>query len=178
MARERVEKKENINLTVRKSVVVQPRRNFLKYYKVVRYWAEQKHKLNKHDLEMLYFLLDENLFTRTCFKRYDKIFEWDQNRFNRLLKADWIIVWRRGGEDKNRWTTYTLSLKAKGVIRSIYRKLNGEEDFSLDPLKNPVMKRDVGYVASTMQREMKYINAENRKERLTKVRMVREDIIE
>ena len=61
--------------------------NYLKYWRVVRYFINAKYGITQPDLEMLIFLYDEPYFTRAKFKEFDKVFSWDKDRFKRLVKT-------------------------------------------------------------------------------------------
>ena len=41
--------------------------NFLKYWRVVRYWVKKKYGLSQGELEVLLYLYDEALLPETCF---------------------------------------------------------------------------------------------------------------
>jgi hypothetical protein len=169
MGRRKPHPKEKVYLNVKKFQPVAPKRDFLKYYRVVRHWAKKKYGLSGPDLEMLYFLKGEHLFSTKTFEKYNNIFPWDEGRFKRLKRDGWITKWRTEGMDKNRWALYTVSVKGKRAITSIYKKLNGEEDFSMVPSKNPVLKKTAGFVDKTIAMQMKEINKENRELRLIAV---------
>jgi hypothetical protein len=56
---------------------------------------------------MMLFLFSERLFTRDCFTDFAMTMSWDTERFNRMLKDEWIIIWRkRTGMESN--TSYLL----------------------------------------------------------------------
>jgi len=165
----RIHKKEIVRLTVRHCQRVEPKRNFLKYYRIVKHYAKVKYSLSEPDLEMLYFLHSESLFSVKDFERYNNIFPWDKGRFNRLKKDGWIIKWRKEGMDYNRWALYDLSSKGKRVIDHLYKMLNGEEDFPMELYNNPKARRDSGFVDKTISIAMKEINKASKKERLTPV---------
>jgi len=168
MAR-RKPKMEKVRLTVRHCHRVEPKRNFLKYYRIVRYYARAKHGLSSPDLEMLYFLLSENLFSVKDFERYENIFPWDKERFRRLKRDGWIVKWRKEGMDHNRWALYDVSSKGKRVLDHLYKMLNGEEDFPAELYKNPKARREAGFTEKTIAMAMKDVRAESKKERLTPV---------
>ena len=92
---------------------------------------------------MMFFLYSEDYFNKTKFKDFEQIMSWDVNRFNSLLKNEWISVWRkRKGKEA---TLYELSFKGKIAINTIYRKLNGEE-IAESPTINPLFKKNVNYM--------------------------------
>ena len=114
-----------------------PDNDFLKYWRVIRYWVKAKYDLGTPELEMLLFLYSEQIFNKSQFKEYEELMYWDVNRFNKLLKQEWIHVWRK--RSGNETTLYELTYKAKRVINTIYKKLNGEE-ISESPVSNPLFK--------------------------------------
>ena len=100
-----------------------PDHDFLKYWRVIRYWVKAKYGLGTPDLEMLLFLYSEQIFNKSQFKEYEEIMSWDVNRFGKLLKEEWIHVWRkRNGKEA---TLYELTYKSKRIINTIYKKING-----------------------------------------------------
>ena len=165
----RVSKKEMVRLTVRHCHRVEPQRNFLKYYRIVKHWAKVKHGLSSSDLEMLYFLYSENLFSVKDFERYENIFPWDKVRFKRQKRDGWVVKWRKEGMDYNRWALYDLSPKAKRVLDRMYKMLNGEEDFPMNLYNTPKARREAGFVDKTISMAMQEINKASKKERLTPV---------
>jgi len=64
--------------------------NYLKYWRVVRYFINAKYGISQPDLEMLIFLSDEHYFTKAKFKEFNKVFSWDKDRFERLRRNGWI----------------------------------------------------------------------------------------
>jgi len=64
--------------------------NYLKYWRIVRYFINAKYGISQPDLEMLIFLSDEHYFTKAKFKEFNKVFSWDKDRFERLRRNGWI----------------------------------------------------------------------------------------
>jgi hypothetical protein len=132
--------------------------DYMKYWRVVRKWAYIKYGLSVPKLEMLLFLYSEGKFSKTQFDEYKQIFSFDTKWFERLREQGYIVKWRnqRNGEK----ALYCLSVQAIGIIKSIYRKLNGEEAFSehrdLFKLENP------RYRDKVLRNQMKKINQELR----------------
>jgi ribosomal protein S20 len=117
--------------------------NQLKYWRVIRYWVKAKYGLGTPELEMMLFLYSEEIFNKSKFLEFDKIMSWDEKRFNNLLRDGWIHVWRkRAGKNA---TLYELSHKGKSMIRTVYRKLNGDE-IGESPNINPLFKLDASYM--------------------------------
>jgi hypothetical protein len=136
-----------------------PKYDYLKYYKVVRYWARYKYDLGTQDLEILQFIYTERLFSRHRFDEYSQIFSFDNKRFKKLLRDGWIRSWRNA--EGGRGALYEASFKTKHMMASFYKKLNGEEEFPTATKENPVFKRDT-YTKKVMSNEMLRINKEIR----------------
>lgn len=134
----------------------QPTYDYLKYFRIVRYWAKRTHGVGLADIEMLFFLYSEKLFKRTDFNEYEEIFSWDVNRFQALLSDGWISVWRKpkGSEA----SLYEVSYKGKRLMVSIYKKLSGEEKISETAQKNPIFKKDSPYTDKVYRRAIKEMN--------------------
>lgn len=134
-----------------------PGQDYLKYFRVVRQWAKTKHKISSADLDMMLFLFSERLFTRDCFTDFAMTMSWDTERFNRMLKDEWIIIWRkRTGMESN---LYELSFKGKRLVRSVYKKLNGEERLSDNYQNNPMFAKNASYTDKRYRRIVKKMNA-------------------
>ena len=115
--------------------------DYLKYWRVIRYFIKAKYGLNQADLDMLLFLHSEDIFSKDKFKEFNNMLGWDVSRFERLRKDGWIEIFRnRMGRRK---ALYQLSYKTQRVITSIYKKLNGEEISTSG--NNPMFARNVSY---------------------------------
>ena len=134
-----------------------PDYDFLKYWRVIRYWAKAKYKLSTPDLDMLFFLYSEQIFNKSQFKEYEQIMSWDVKRFSSLLKRDWIHVWRKRKGSET--TLYEIKYKAKRVVNNIYKKLNGEE-ISESAQTNPLFRNDATYMDKVYRNMIKEINKE------------------
>ena len=122
---------------------VQPSHDYMKYWRVIRYWAKAKYRIGTPAIDMLFFLYSEQIFNKTKFKEFEECMSWDESRFHELLKAGWIHVWRkRNGKET---TLYELSYKGKRLINNLYKKLNGEE-IGESPKANPLFRHDASYM--------------------------------
>lgn len=99
--------------------------DYLKFWRVIRYYMKAKHELSQADLDILLFLYSEGYFGKEKFDYFSELVSWDKDRFDSLLRRAWLERFRRRGTDGR--ALYCLSDKAKRVIRDIYRKLEGEE---------------------------------------------------
>tara|TARA_B100000780_G_scaffold252830_1_gene200153 strand:- start:215 stop:667 length:453 start_codon:yes stop_codon:yes gene_type:complete len=120
----------------------EPPSNYLKYWRVVRYFIQAKYKLTTAELEMMLFLYDEDYFSKDKFKEFDELLSWDVNRFDKLLQNGWISVFRkRSGKTKG---LYEVSYKGRRMLSTMYKKLNGEE-IPESPSVNPIFLKNVSY---------------------------------
>jgi len=137
----------------------QPEHDFLKYWRVVRFWVRKKYGLGTPDLEMLLFLYSEQIFNKERFKEFEYIMPWEVKRFKQLLTDGYIHVWRkRTGTEA---TLYELTYKAKRIINTVYKKLNGEE-ISEHPETNPLFKKNLTYMEEANRSMIVKMNKEIR----------------
>ena len=129
--------------------------NYLKYWRVVRFWVKAKHNLSTPELEMLLFLYSEEYFNKTKFKEFEQLMSWDLSRFDNLLKEGWIIVWRK--KSGKFATLYELSYKGKRVVATIYKKLSGEE-IAESANVNPLFRFDATYMQKIYRNSIKKMN--------------------
>jgi hypothetical protein len=123
--------------------------DFLKNWALIRKWAIIKNELKSNaDLEMLLFLYSEKLFTRTQFSEYAKFLSWDKDRFNRLLREDWIYIWRHRNHQETH--LYEVSYKGKKMINSIYKKLLGLEPIPESTRRNKVFLKTAPFSHKTL----------------------------
>jgi len=134
----------------------QPTFDYLKYFRIVRYWVKRTHNLSLPDLEMLLFLYSERLFKRSDFNDYEEIFSWDVKRFERLRQDGWISIWRKAKGSQP--ALYEVSYKGKRLIVSIYKKLAGEETISEVAQRNPIFKKNSPYTDKVYRRAIKRMN--------------------
>ncbi len=113
--------------------------NYLKYHRVVFEWAVRRHKTTVETLEMLFFLYDEDVFTKTKFAEYDRIMPFEKRRIDKMIKDGWIWCWP--DQVSRRHKLYELTHKSKILVQSIYRKLHGEEKISEIPEFNEIFQK-------------------------------------
>jgi hypothetical protein len=99
--------------------------DFLKYIKVVRAWVRIKHKWSYSDFELISFLYSEHIFDECTLMQYGRLFGFNQNRVPQMIERGLINVFRKGGRGFS--PMYELSASAKGIMRSVYKKLLGQE---------------------------------------------------
>tara|TARA_R100001369_G_scaffold331_4_gene889 strand:- start:174 stop:611 length:438 start_codon:yes stop_codon:yes gene_type:complete len=120
-----------------------PKEDYMKYWRVIRYWVQAKYKVSSPDLDMLFFLYSEKIFNKATFQEFEQCMSWDVPRFHRLLKEGWIHVWRkRTGKNA---TLYEVSYKGKSLIKTVYKKLSGQEIGESANI-NPLFRKDASYM--------------------------------
>lgn len=117
-------------------------RDYLKYWRIVRHYIKVRYSIGQGDLDLLLFLYSEKYFGLDIFQEYNNVLPWDNGRWCRLRKDGWIELFRkRYGKRK---ALYTLSYKAKRMITSMYKKLNGEENV-VTTSSNPMYRKDTRF---------------------------------
>jgi len=128
----------------KKNIKRQPREresNYLKYWRVVRYYIRRKYDISAMELDMLLYLYDLPYFRKDDFNYYGKTMSWDKKRFYEMVKKSLIKEWRPGGERYGRAKMWELSHKGKKICSLTYKKLNREEPISEEPRSNPIFKK-------------------------------------
>ena len=100
--------------------------DYLKYYKIVLYWASKQYGISKVDLEFLFFIYNERPFTRAQFEDFCYIMIWDKNRFNKYIENGYIEEYAKRGEvgRSNSLPLYKVAYNMRKKIRAIYDRLN------------------------------------------------------
>ena len=84
--------------------------NFLKNWRVVRYYIKHKYDISSTELELLLYLYDSDIFTKKEFIRFSNTINWQRSK------------------------------KAKMICNQTYKKLTGEEVISEDKYQNTIFK--------------------------------------
>jgi len=113
--------------------------DYLKYHRIVFAWARKNTGASTIEIEMMLFLYSEDIFHKTKFKEYSNIMPFDRRKLERMIHQGWIRCWR--SDEDHRFKLYELSHKAKKLVNSIYKKLNGEEKISELKQSNVLMDR-------------------------------------
>lgn len=139
-----------------------PSNDYLKYWRVIRYFVKAKYGLSTAELDVLLFLYSEKYFDKDKFDEFDELISWDVNRFDKLLRDGWIVVFRK--RDKNNKALYEISYKGRRMIGSIYKKLSGEE-IPESLTSNPIFFKNVSYTDKVYRNMVKQMNASIRQSR-------------
>lgn len=137
--------KSPIKSNKRKVIRTQPRErknNFLKYWRVVRYYIKRKYTLSNAELDMLLYLYDMPFFKKEDFNYYSNSMSWNKKRFFDMVKNGFIREWRGGGVKYGRSKIFELTHLSKTICSNTYKKLLKEELISEDPRSNPIFKKE------------------------------------
>lgn len=133
--------------------------NLLKHYRIIRKWASKNNDLNEADLELLIYLDCVDLFTIKDFKKGVYSYSWDNRRWSRLIKDNWIVVWRKRNRTNQTYNIYKVSVKGKQLISRIYRIMLQEEEIPTSTRRNKIMKRKT-YMDKVLTTSINDINKE------------------
>jgi len=114
--------------------------HLLKHYRIIRKWASRNNNLKEADLEVLIYLDCLDLFTKKDFELGVYSYSWDNRRWNRLIKNDWVIVWRNRNRTTQKYNIYKVSFKGKQLINKIYRIMLGKDDIPTSERRNSIIK--------------------------------------
>lgn len=130
--------------------------DFLKNWRVVRYYITKQYDISYPELELLLYLYDEGVFTKTDFKEFEECMSWRKGRFEELMDRGLIKKWR----DRHREgyaNMYELTQTAKLICNQTYKKLTKEEPISEDKYRNKVFRSD-NYMDKIYRRLIKKMN--------------------
>ena len=133
--------------------------NLLKHYRIIRKWASKNNDLNEADLELLIYLDCIDLFTIKDFKKGVYYYSWDNRRWSRLIKDNWIVVWRKRNRTNKTYNIYKVSVKGKQLISRMYRIMLQEEEIPNSTRRNKIMKRKT-YMDKVLTTSINDINKE------------------
>ena len=113
--------------------------NLLKHYRLIRKWACRNNNLNDADLELLIYFDCMDLFTKQDFKIGTYAYSWDNRRWNKMIKNNWIVVWRNRKRTTQKYNIYKVSFKCRQLIAKMYRIMLGEDDVPTSKRRNSIM---------------------------------------
>ena len=131
--------------------------NLLKHYRIIRKWACKNNALTDADLELLIYLDCIDLFKKKDFENGTYAYSWDNRRWNKLLKNNWIKVWRNRNRTTQLYNIYTLTFKGKTLINRIYRIMLGEEDIPTSERRNKIIKGNT-YMDKVLSEAINLVN--------------------
>ncbi len=131
--------------------------NLLKHYRIIRKWACKNNNLTDADLEVLIYLDCMDFFSKYDFEQGVYSYSWDNRRWSRLLKDDWITVWRHRNRTTQKYNIYKVSFKCKQLIMRIYRIMLGQDDIPTSARRNKLIAGDT-YTDKVMTQAIYNVN--------------------
>lgn len=135
--------------------------NVFKHYRIIRKWVSREYNIKEADLELLMYLNAIDLFTKQDFKTGVYSYSWDNRRWNRLLKEDWIVVWRKRNRTTQKYHIYKTSFKFKQLQNRIYRIILGEED--IPTTKNNSIMKGESYMDKVLKKSIINLNQDKKR---------------
>jgi len=145
---------------------VEPKYDYMKYWRTIRKYIMVRYDLKEPQLEMLMFLYSEHLFTYYKFKEHANLFGLDRHMFKDLKERKFIHMFRDKVGNEHR--LYEITLQGRRMITEMYKKLNMEEEISEVPKNNPVFNR-LQYSHKVLALAIRKFNEEVRKKKGYKV---------
>ena len=131
------------------------KRDYLKYFRLARYYVKSKYKLKLADLEMLAYLYSEGYFSHQVFHEYNQVMSWEKDKIERFIKEGWVSVFRK--KSKGRKPLYQLTHKAKYMIANLYNILDGGL-ISTHRNYNPMFRKDATFTDKVFRNAIKRRN--------------------
>ena len=123
-----------------RDIIVDKGFNQLRYYAVVKRYLSWKYEITGENLEFMYYLYGEELFSRRDFENFP--LRWGRFRLRDLIADGFIInifPERKGKQ------VFTLSKKAKIMVQMAHKLLSGEMEMPVNPVTNKVFRNDASY---------------------------------
>lgn len=133
--------------------------DFMKYWRIIRYYYTQKYQINERDLDLLLYLYSEKYFTKNDCYLFLQTLPWDKSRFTKLRKKGFLDI--HSHAHKNRSTIWKMTFKGKKLVASLYAKLNGgtiSENYQF----NRMFLDGAGYAHKVYRNVIKKMNEEIR----------------
>ena len=131
--------------------------NLMKHYRIIRKWACKNNDLTDAELELLIYLDCIDLFTKKDFEAGTYTFSWNNRRWGKLIKNEWIKVWRHRNRTTQKYNIYTLSFKGKQLINRIYRIMLGYDNIPTSERRNKLIAGN-SYTDKVMTKAIYNIN--------------------
>lgn len=129
--------------------------DFLKYWRIVRYYYQSKYNLSQSDLEMILFLYSEVYFSEKTFYHFNTVLKFNINRLKKMMDDGWVELFRP--KLKDRKALYQLTYKSKRLVNDVYRKLEGES-FVTNAQDVPLFKGTPSYTEKRYKRIILELN--------------------
>ena len=113
---------------------------YLANSRLVFKWATTNKGLSREDIELLIYLYDFGIFTIQQFKDGVLSYQWNNDKFYRLQREDWIKKIHDGVARHGEHNKYTVSGKAKHLLTTMDQYLRGEKPIPESERRNVLMR--------------------------------------
>ena len=113
--------------------------------------------MRESDLELLIYLDCIDLFTKKDFEAGVYSYSWDNRRWSRLIKENWITVWRKRNRTTQTYNIYKVSFKGKQLINRIYKIMLGDEKIPTSSRRNKIISGK-SYMDKVLTKSIKHVN--------------------
>lgn len=116
--------------------------DFLKYIRVSYKWALDNHpSLTRSQIDLLLYLYAEGAFSKNQFDEYHRLIGiFAVKTLQKFQDEGYVKLWR--ASDKKVHRLYTLTQKGKVLCNKIHRICIGDEEVSMNPLVNKMLRKD------------------------------------
>ena len=139
----------------------EPQINYLANLRIVFKWAMENNDLNRADIELLIYLNSIGIFTVQDFKDGTLTYVWDNDRFYRLQREDWLKKIHDGISRIGEHNKYCLTTKAKHLLARMDKYLQGIEPIPESTKRNKIM-RGASYSDRAYRDAIKMLNKKKR----------------
>lgn len=134
-----------------------PKDDYMKYFKLARYYVQAKYKISLEELEILLYLYSEDYFGRKEYAWYANLHSYAQQRMDPLLDKGMIEVFRRRRGAKRE--IYCLSDLARAACRMFYKTISGDHLYPENATSNPLFKVNIDKKDIKFKKAMLDMNA-------------------
>ena len=84
-------------------------------------------------------------------------YSWDNRRWARLIKEDWVVVWRKRNRTTQTYNIYKVSFKGKQLINRIYKIMLGKEKIPTSLRRNKIIEGK-SYMDKVLTKSIRDVN--------------------
>jgi hypothetical protein len=129
--------------------------DYLKYYRIIKFFFQKKYKLSSAELDMLLFIYSEKYFGNDDINMFKQCLPWDKARFGKLVREGWIDKFRTYSNGAK--ALFEISFKGARMVNSLYKKLEGE-DIPTTVKNNPLLKVNIRFSDKVHRAAIKEMN--------------------
>lgn len=128
-----------------------PSDDYLKLFRIVRFWACDTYKMTLLEFEFCLFLYSEGLFKRERFRLFERSLSFSKSRLEEFLEKGIILKYGSGGGKTGRAILFKLSPKYSNMCTDVYNLLNGDKELPIEYVQPKKHNTDIsrsGYITA------------------------------